>query len=131
LAEAEAPPSFLHSSLAEIYCERLNSLSQALDRPDAREQAADVIRSLASAIELTPENGDLAIVLRADLAAMLSFASNKRKPGAPAREAGLSASLLSQALSVAGASSARWLRGSDPQGSLVAGVGFEPTTFRL
>jgi site-specific DNA recombinase len=68
LAEAEAPPSLLHSSLAEIYRERLNSLSQALDRPDAREQAADVIRSLASAIELTPENGDLAIVLRADLA---------------------------------------------------------------
>jgi hypothetical protein len=57
-----------------------------LDRPDAREQAADVIRSLASAIELTPENGDLAIVLRADLAAMramLSFASNKRKPALP------------------------------------------------
>jgi hypothetical protein len=31
LAEAEAPPSLLHSSLAEIYRERLNSLSQALD----------------------------------------------------------------------------------------------------
>jgi hypothetical protein len=69
------------------------------------------------------ENGDLAIVLRGDFAAMLSFASNKQKPGAPAREAGLSESLLSQA-SVAGTRSTRWLRGSDPQGSLVAGAGF-------
>ena len=131
LAEAEEPPPLLHPSLAEIYREHLNSLSQALGRPDTREKAADVIRSLVSAIELTPENGDLAIVLRGDLAAMLSFASNKKKPGAPAREAGLSESLLSQALSVAGTRSTRWLRGSDPQGSLVAGVGFEPTTFRL
>jgi site-specific DNA recombinase len=109
----------------------LDSLSQALGRPDMREKAADVICSLVSAIELTPENGDLAIVLRGDLAAMLSFASNKKEPRAPAREAKLSESLLSQALSVAGTRSTRWLRGSDRQGSLVAGVGFEPTTFRL
>jgi hypothetical protein len=102
LAEAEEPPPLLHPSLAEIYRERLNSLSQALGQPDTREKAADVIRLLVSAIELTPENGDLAIVLSGDLAAMLSFASNKKKPGAPAREAGLSESLLSQALSVAG-----------------------------
>jgi site-specific DNA recombinase len=131
LSEAEEPPPLLHPSLAEIYREHLNSLSQALGRPDTREKAADVIRSLVSAIELTPQNGDLAIVLRGDLAAMLSFASNKKKPGAPTREAGFSESLLSQALSVAGTRSTRWLRGSDPQGSLVAGVGFEPTTFRL
>jgi site-specific DNA recombinase len=131
LTEAEEPPPLLHPNLAEVYRERLDSLSRALGRPDTREEAADLIRSLASAIELTPENGDLAIVLRGDLAAMLSFAANKKKPGAPSRETGLSESLLSQASSVAGTRSTRWLRGSDPQGSLVAGVGFEPTTFRL
>jgi hypothetical protein len=41
--------------------------------------AIEHIRLSVSAIELTPENGDLAIVLRGDLAAMLSFASNKKK----------------------------------------------------
>ena len=107
LAEAEEPPPLLHPSLAEVYRERVDALSQALGRPDTREEAAEVIRSLVTAIELMPESGALAIVLRGDLAAMLSFAADKAKPGAPFREAGL------------------------VQGSLVAGTGFEPVTFRL
>jgi site-specific DNA recombinase len=78
-----------------------------LGRADTREEAAEVIRSLVSAIELVPDGAELAIVLRGDLAAMLSVAADKAKPGAPSREAGL------------------------VQGSLVAGTGFEPVTFRL
>ena len=53
--------------------------------------------------------GALSIMLRGDLAALLRFASNKQKPSD---------------LSAAGL-------GLLSQGSLVAGTGFEPVTFRL
>ncbi len=71
-----------------------------------------VHRMDTSKIDLTPEDGRLAITLHGDLASMLSFAASTKKPGIPGGEAGLSVAIGSQA-------------------SLVAGVGFEPTTFRL
>ena len=112
LARAERPPPLLHPSLAQVYRKRISSLSEALGRPDTRAEAAEAIRSLVSGIELTPEDGRLAIVLRGNLAAMLSFASHKRKPGAPSLEAGLLGAMVAQE-------------------SLGAGTGFEPVTFRL
>ena len=112
LARAERPPPLLHPSLAQIYRERIASLSETLGRPDTRAEAAEAIRSLVSGIELAPEDGRLAIVLRGDLAAMLSFASHKRKPDAPSLEAGLLGAMVAQE-------------------SLGAGTGFEPVTFRL
>ena len=111
-AEADEPPPLLHPSLAEIYRARIESLSAALSRKDTREEAAEVVRSLVSAIELTPENGELTITLRGDLAAMLSVAANSKNAGQPDRAAGVSVAHLAQ-------------------GSLVAGTGFEPVTFRL
>ncbi len=81
----------------------------ALLRDETKAEAAETVRTPVNQVTLVPENGELAIVLRGDLAAMLSYAANK-KPGA-----------------VSGA-------GSDAlavQASLVAGIGFEPMTFRL
>ncbi len=112
LATAEIPPPLLHPSLAEVYRHKIASLAEALAREDTRVEAAEIIRSLVSRIDLTPENGKLAITLHGDLARMLNFAAGTKKPGVPGGEAGLSAAIGSQA-------------------SLVAGVGFEPTTFRL
>ncbi len=113
LAEAEEPPPLLHPSLAEVYRTRIGALSEALGREDTRAEAAQVVRSLVSAIELVPEGGQLAIVLRGDLAALLSFAADgNKKPGALCGAAGLLGDLR-------------------PPGSLVAGAGFEPAAFRL
>ena len=112
LARAERPPPLLHPSLAQIYHERISSLSEALGRPDTRAEAAEAIRSLVSGIDLAPEDGKLAIVLRGDLAAMLTFAAQSKKPGASLLEARLLNAMVSQEL-------------------LVAGTGFEPVTFRL
>ncbi len=113
LAKAEEPPPLLHPSLAEVYRTRIGALSEALGREDTRAEAAQVVRSLVSAIELVPEGGELAILLRGDLAAMLSFAADgNKKPGAPCWAAGLFGDLR-------------------PPGSLVAGAGFEPAAFRL
>ncbi len=81
----------------------------ALLRDETKAEAAETVRALVDQVTLVPENGELAIILRGGLAAMLSYAANK-KPGA-----------------VSGA-------GSDAlavQASLVAGIGFEPMTFRL
>ena len=64
LADADEPPPLLHPSLAEIYRRRIDALSSALGREDTREEAAEIVRSLVSAINLTPEDGELAITLR-------------------------------------------------------------------
>lgn len=110
LADAAAPPSLLHPSLAEIYRIRIESLSAALGRADTREEAAEVVRSLVSAIELTPESGGLAIRLRGYLAAMLSVAANSKNAGQPLRAAGVSIAHLAQSSLVAGACNQRYLR---------------------
>ena len=96
LADADEPPPLLHPSLAEVYRTRIDALSTALGREDTREEAAEIVRSLVSAIELTPENGELAITLRGDLAAMLSMAADNKNAGGPVRAAGGSVALLSQ-----------------------------------
>ena len=112
LADADEPPPLLHPSLAEVYRARIDALSTALGREDTREAAAEIVRSLVSGIELTPEGGELAITLRGDLAAMLSVTSDSKSAGQPGRVAGGVCAYLAQA-------------------SLVAGTGFEPVTFRL
>jgi site-specific DNA recombinase len=58
-----------------------------------------------------PNEAELAIVLRGDLAAILLVAANKKNPNVLS-EAGILGALLSQEL-------------------VVAGIGFEPMTFRL
>ena len=62
------------------------------------------LRSLVSKIVLTPEDGELAIDVNGDLAGILAIAHEKAPP--------------------AGADGASQVK-------LVAGIGFEPMTFRL
>ena len=78
---------------------------------DGRIEAAEVFRTLVDRVTLLPDGNELRIVLRGDLAAILSFAAGKKKPDLLS-EAGLPGDLVSP-------------------GSVVAGTGFEPMTFRL
>ena len=80
-------------------------LETLLTDDGAEAEAVQLVRSLVEEITLTPEAGELRVDLKGDLAAILAIASNK-KP------AGESPDGLAQV-------------------KLVAGVGFEPTTFRL
>ena len=64
-----------------------------------------LIRSLVDEIILTPEENRLRINLNGEIAAILALASNSKKPAAA--------------------------RDGLEQVKMVAGVGFEPTTFRL
>jgi hypothetical protein len=94
LASAEEPPRLLHPNMAEIYRQRIASLHESLRDDSTKAEAAEIFRNMVDEVTLVPERGVLAIMLRGDLAAMLSFAAAKKKPGSPG-EAGLSDALLS------------------------------------
>jgi site-specific DNA recombinase len=80
-------------------------ISTALEQPETRTEASEALRGLIDAIVLTPNQGELQIELKGNLAAMLGAATNaKRSP-----ETGdLSLQVV-----------------------MVAGAGFEPATFGL
>jgi len=97
--------------MAHVYQDRVGKLSENLQREQDRAPAVEVLRSLIEQVTLMPDDGELAIILRGDLGAILRFAAGKRNPDFLSEAEALN-NLLSQ-------------------GSLVATVGFYPTTFRL
>ena len=125
-------PVIFEPGIAARYKSEVAGLIDRLNSDEHREEAAELIRSLVDRIVLTlSQDRDRPIIdLEGDLAGILSVA------------AGVGKSALSGDLSefnpdecealVAGGRSKLNLRADDPsQDKLVAGVGFEPTTFRL
>jgi site-specific DNA recombinase len=105
LKVADEPPPLLHPSMADLYKSKVEELAAALQREDTRLEASEMLRGLIEAIVLTPQDGQLRIELRGNLAAMLAAAQQtKRSP-----ETG---DLFVPI-------------------QLVAGAGFEPATFGL
>jgi site-specific DNA recombinase len=99
-----APVLRLHTKLPELYRSKVERLAEALNAPDTVTEAAEIMRGLIDRIVLTPEGDVLRAELHGDLAVLARFAQAKE-----GRAEGDSALRL----------------------SVVAGVGFEPTTFRL
>ena len=106
-APAELPD--IHPGVADIYRRRVTRLAEALDHPEDRDAAASAIRSLIERIVLTPGKrwGEMDAVLHGDLGTILEWAGNGRGSAKAASP------------------------GPEMSVSVVAGVGFEPTTFRL
>jgi site-specific DNA recombinase len=103
LAAADAPPPLLHPEIAELYRQKVIALAQALEHPETRTEASEALRGLIDAIVLTPNQGELQIELKGNLAAMLGAAQNaKRSP-----ETG---DLSLQVVMVAGACNQRYLQ---------------------
>lgn len=75
LANTEEPPPLLHPNMAEIYQQRIASLYESLQAEDTKTEAAESLRTLVSQITLQAADGELAIILRGDLAAILTVAS--------------------------------------------------------
>ena len=99
----------IHPNIADIYRRRVARLADALDHPEDRDAAASAIRGLIERIVLTPSEkwAEMDAVLHGDLGTILEWTGNgaeKKKTDTPV--SGMSV-------------------------SVVAGVGFEPTTFRL
>ena len=107
LAEIGAPAPLLHPNLAELYRQRVEHLREALHDDATREEAFELLRSLIEEIRLVPKDGQLQVELRGELAGILALAADSRKPGSH------SATGLAQQI------------------KMVAGEGFEPSTFRL
>jgi site-specific DNA recombinase len=108
LATTKDDPVLLHPGMAEHYRRQVATLADALTADANRAEAADILRGLIDRIVLTPneESKKLEIDLYGDLAGILGLAAKRNGP----------------------------LDESDPsvrQVKMVAGVGFEPTTFRL
>ncbi|WP_342729055.1 recombinase family protein [Bradyrhizobium sp. B097] len=106
LQEAEEPPPLLHPNMAHHYRVQVNELYAALqgDSEEKRMTAADLTRSLVKEIILTPGDGELRIDVRGDLAGILAISLKSKRPAGGAGRS---------------------------QVEMVAGIGFEPMTFRL
>ena len=107
VAGTKEEPVLLHPNMAAHYRRQVANLATILNADENRAEAADLLRSLIDRIVLTPNaEGKLDIDLYGDLAGILSLASAHTKP----------------------------LGENDPmvqQVKVVAGIGFEPMTFRL
>ena len=88
-----------------MYRQRVDRLHEELNRTELRSEAAQALRELIDEVRLTPEAGRLEIELLGDLAGILALGADSKKPVTEHRD-GL-------------------------QVTLVAGIGFEPMTFRL
>jgi site-specific DNA recombinase len=105
LKAATEPPPILHPMMADLYRANVENLASALQREDTRLEASEMLRGLIESIVLIPDEGQLRVELRGNLAAMLTAAQQtKRSP-----ETG---DLLVPV-------------------QMVAGAGFEPATFGL
>ena len=98
----------LHPSLSEVYRTKICNLSSALQDPGLKTEATEALRGLVSEVQMIPDvdapNGHH-IELAGELAGILALGNAETTK--PAR--------FARAGSV----------------TMVAGVGFEPTTFRL
>ncbi|MGB7779194.1 MAG: recombinase family protein [Pseudolabrys sp.] len=107
LAGTKEEPVLLHPIMAAEYHRQVANLAQVLNQEENRPEAADILRSLVERIELRPnKQGKLEIDLYGDLAGILSLAGKKDRP------------FDQNDLSF-------------QQVKVVAGIGFEPMTFRL
>ena len=110
LAASEDLGIRLHPNMAEYYRTQIAGLRAALTEDGRHRQAAEIVRKLVDRIELEPvvrnDRKTLSVSLYGRLAGILAMATKAKAPldesGAPIRVT-----------------------------KLVAGVGFEPTTFRL
>ena len=135
LANAKEHPPLLHPNMASLYAQRIGQLYEQLQDADGRTQAAETFRSLVDQVTLVPDNGELAIVLRGDLGAILRFAAGKKNPDFLAEAEALDNLLGSQGASRKPSrgqqKTSATVLAEVSQSSLVAGAGFEPATFRL
>ncbi|CAI2931913.1 Resolvase domain [Aminobacter niigataensis] len=113
LAAAPQDKPDLLPSISSLYARKVAQLTEALNHPDDRPQAATALRSLIEKIVLTPgtKRGEIEATLYGELGTILNW--TERQAVGPANKNTPGAGLTGVSL------------------SMVAGTGFEPVTFRL
>ena len=97
----------VHPNIGELYARKIGNLKSLIQNDNTKHQATEIIRSLIEKIVVSPtgQRGKSAVVLHGALASIFAYANATSQNGVVSSDVG------------------RVL--------LVAGVGFEPTTFRL
>lgn len=101
LQDAPEQKPVLHPAMAGIYREKVERLSESLNGPDLRTEATELLRGLVETITLTPEDHGYAILLKGDLAGILTLAAGAENTAQAAPRGATTAS--SQISLVAGA----------------------------
>ncbi len=114
-AEVDDPVPTPHPNLPDEFRRKVANLEQALQDPEAAAAAAQALRSIVDAIVVHPEaaRGEVSVELRGDLVAFLALSE-------PGGQTASRTTVLPLGV-----------RRSAVLGTLVAGTGFEPVTFRL
>jgi site-specific DNA recombinase len=94
----------LHPNLAQLYQERVAKLHNALFEPEMRTEALELIRGLIERVELHPNADGFRIELIGEIANMMTLSAGAESVGSELERASV---------------------------KVVAGEGFEPSTFRL
>ena len=114
LADAPENKPDLLPTASTIYAKKVAKLTQALNRPAVRQEAAEALRMLIEKIALTPgqKRGEIDATLYGELGQILAWTER-------------------QALGKASKTNTPGGTSSGVLVSVVAGAGFEPATFRL
>ena len=97
-----------HSALADTYKQKINQLANVLIDPKIGSQATLLIRELIERVDIDYNENSWDIAIKGEISALVSLAQNAKSPP----KGGLNHDALASSTKV------------------VAGVGFEPTTFR-
>ena len=105
--QTEEDKIVLHPNIGELYARKIGDLKSLIQNEATKNQATEIIRSLTDKIVVSPtgQRGRSDVVLHGALASILAYANDTAQSGVVSSGVGM---VL-----------------------LVAGVGFEPTTFRL
>jgi site-specific DNA recombinase len=104
--QASAPEPYLHPNMAHVYRRKVRALADALKMDDsASASAREALRGLIDQVVVAPTSEGFTIELVGDLAGILCVAAGQDHRG----------------MAISG----------DPSVQHIAGLGFEPRTFRL
>jgi site-specific DNA recombinase len=106
LATSPKEEPLLRPNLAMIYRSRIDALEALFRDTEEGREAFEALRGLIDEVRIIPEGGEYRLELKGELAGILALAQGAKNAGESA---------IQRALQI----------------KVVAGVGFEPTTFRL
>ncbi|MBF9045322.1 recombinase family protein [Rhodobacterales bacterium HKCCE4037] len=137
LETTEEAPAYVHPNMGQRYAEAIVDLITSLNDPEHRAESATIIRSLISKIVLTPndERTELIVDLHGDLAGILQMSEGAPSKGGLSERNKLERKHRKEIEQIEtlsqNAKSGSKSRSDVGKVQMVAGVGFEPTTFRL
>ena len=83
MATAAAPPVRLHPNLAHLYRRKVEQLQKALNQPEIRDEAIQVLRGLLERVVVAPIEGGFNVEIVGEIAQMIEIGLGKGKKKGP------------------------------------------------